>query len=202
MDPQSLVIVFRMVERILGVALGGLLVYFGYRLFLDVRGKRGGTGSGDFSFAGGNKVRLSKVGPGVFFAVFGAGILVFSLFRPVQIETSGQNNPGQSSATAPVSVKFLGAASVPNTDEERARRRQETAIRIAALNKAVAQIPARATAQERKTLEEAVVAAKLALMEPLWDDDWGDLADFRDWLEKGGAVPAGTQPAVDYFQQK
>ena len=202
MDPQSLVIVFRMLERILGVALGGLLIYFAYRLFLDVRGKRTGTGSGDFSFAGGNKIKLTKVGPGIFFALFGTGILVFSLFRPVRIETSGPANPAQSSASAPATVKFLGSASVPDTDEERARRRQETAAYIAALNKAVAQIPAAATAQERKTLEAAVAAAKLALMEPLWADDWGDLADFRDWLEKGGAPPGETQPGVDYFQQK
>jgi hypothetical protein len=36
MDPQSLVITFRMIERILGVLIGGLLIYFGYRLFLSL----------------------------------------------------------------------------------------------------------------------------------------------------------------------
>ena len=29
-----MVIIFRMVERILGVLIGGVLIYFGYRLFL------------------------------------------------------------------------------------------------------------------------------------------------------------------------
>ena len=54
MDPQSLVIVLRMAERILGVLLGGLLIYFAYRLFLNLPSKRGReSGSGDFSFAGG-----------------------------------------------------------------------------------------------------------------------------------------------------
>lgn len=40
MDPQSLVIILRMLERILGVLIGGVLIYFGYRLFLDLRGRR------------------------------------------------------------------------------------------------------------------------------------------------------------------
>jgi hypothetical protein len=48
MDPQSLVIVFRMIERILGVLIGGLLIYFGYRLFLNLPGKRGRDASGDY----------------------------------------------------------------------------------------------------------------------------------------------------------
>src|ERR1700704_3851818 len=89
MDPQSLVIVLRMVERILGVLLGGLLIYFGYRLFLSLPGKRGRDGgTGDFSFAGGNKIKLSKVGPGVFFALFGAGLIVFSITRSVSLSVS------------------------------------------------------------------------------------------------------------------
>jgi hypothetical protein len=36
-----MVIIFRMVERILGVLIGGVLIYFGYRLFLSLAGKRG-----------------------------------------------------------------------------------------------------------------------------------------------------------------
>jgi hypothetical protein len=39
-------------------------------------------------------------------------------------------------------------------------------------------------------------------MEPLWAEDWGDIADFRDWLDKGGNPPARGQAAVDYFQRR
>src|SRR5437867_4333066 len=89
MDPQSMVIAFRMLERILGVLIGAILIYLGYRLFLSLPGKRGRNGgTGDFSFAGGNKVKLSKVGPGVFFALFGAGLIAFSLVRPVRLDVS------------------------------------------------------------------------------------------------------------------
>ena len=202
MDPQSLVIVLRMVERILGVVIGGLLIYFGYRLFLDLRGKRGREGgSGDFTLAGGNKLKLSKVGPGVFFALFGAGLIVYSLTRSVSLTTTGPaaSAAGKESAAGTVAtVKFMGATSVPETDEERVRRRTETQAHIAALNRSLE----RAGAAERAELERAVTQAKVALMEPLWAEDWGDLADFREWLEKRGTPPAGTQAAVEVFQRK
>jgi hypothetical protein len=198
-----MVIIFRMVERILGVLIGGVLIYFGYRLFLSLAGKRGReSGSGAFSFAGGNKIKLSKVGPGVFFALFGAGLIVFSLVKPVSLtispraaKTTSSPKPGVVAATE---FKFVGAVSVPETDEDRARMRGETQDDIIALNRALD----RANASERPQMERAVVRGKVALMEPLWAEDWGELKDFRDWLAKGGTPPDKTQPAVDYFQRK
>jgi hypothetical protein len=202
MDPQSLVIVLRMVERILGVLLGGLLIYFGYRLFLSLPGKRGrDSGTGDFSFAGGNKIKLSKVGPGVFFALFGSGLILFSLTRSVSLTVSPPvtNTPAEKpQVVAAATLKFVGAVSIPATSEDRARLRKEAQRDIAALNRALNG----ASAAERPELERAVTAAKLALMEPLWAEDWGDLADFRDWLDKRGSPPAGVQAAVDFFQRK
>jgi hypothetical protein len=202
MDPQSLVITLRMIERILGVLIGGVLIYFGYRLFLSLPGKRGRDGgTGDFSFAGGNKIKLSKVGPGVFFAIFGAGLIVFSLTRSVSLTASepAANAPAaKSKVLATSTFKFVGAVSVPETDEDRARMRTETQQDIVALNRALND----AKAGERSDLERAVTKSKLALMEPLWAEDWGDIADFREWLDKGGSPPAGAQGAVDFFQRK
>jgi hypothetical protein len=198
-----MVIIFRMVERILGVLIGGVLIYFGYRLFLSLAGKRDGDrGAGEFSFAGGNKIKLSKVGPGVFFALFGAGLIVFSLVKPVSLTVSPRA-PKTTSAPKPGVVaasefKFVGAVSVPETDEDRARLRAETQQDIAALNRALEGTDAAG----RPEFERAVSRAKFALMEPLWAEDWGDIADFRDWLDKGGSPPAKVQPAVDYFQRK
>ena len=191
-----------MFERILGVLIGGLLIYFGYRLFLSLPGKRGRDGgTGDFSFAGGNKIKLSKVGPGVFFAIFGAGLIVFSLTRSVSLTASEPtaNAPAAKPRVVATSTfKFVGAVSVPETDEDRARLRAETQQDIVALNRALDG----AKAAERPELERAATKAKLAVMEPLWAEDWGDIADFREWLDKGGSPPAGVQGAVDFFQRK
>ncbi|HEU0273436.1 MAG TPA: hypothetical protein VFQ83_02790 [Candidatus Udaeobacter sp.] len=199
MDPQSLVIIFRMVERILGVLIGGVLIYCGYRLFLSLASSRGrDRGSGEFSFGGGNKIKLSKVGPGVFFALFGAALIVFSLVKPVSLTISPRSakaTPAPKPGVVAVSeFKFVGAVSVPETDEDRRRMRIETQQDIIALN--------HARDTSHPGLERAVSRAKLALMEPLWADDWGDIADFRDWLDKGGNPPATVQPAVNFFQQE
>jgi len=92
----------------------------------------------------------------------------------------------------------VGAVSVPETDQDRERLRAETQQDILALNRALDG----ADAAGRPGLERAVSRAKFALMEPLWAEDWGDVADFRDWLDKSGSPPATIQPAVDYFQRK
>jgi hypothetical protein len=93
---------------------------------------------------------------------------------------------------------YIGAVSAPETDEDRTRMRAETQEDIIALNRALD----RSNASDRAQVERAVVRAKVALMEPLWAEDWGELKDFRDWLAKGGTPPPKTQPAADYFQRK
>jgi hypothetical protein len=213
MDPQSLTILVGAFQRILSILIGGMLVYFGYRLFLSLPGKRGGDGgSGEFSVGRGSKVKLSKVGPGVFFAIFGAGLIAYSFAKPMKVNIpavqsapgaasapSAQTTPGTATGVLATSgFSYIGAVSAPETDEDRARMRTETQEDIIVLNRALDH----ANASERSQLERAVVKAKVALMEPLWAEDWGELKDFRDWLAKGGSPPDKTQPAADYFQRK
>ena len=211
MDPQSLTILVGAFQRILSILIGGMLIYFGYRLFLSLPGKRGRDGgSGEFSLGGANKVKLSKVGPGVFFAVFGAGLIAYSFAKPMKVNIPGaapsaqtspaaQGAPNAASGVVAASgFSYAGAVSVPQTNEDRARMRNETQQDIIILNRALDG----ANASERPQVERAVVRAKVALMEPLWAEDWGELKDFRDWLAKGGTPPDKTRPAVDYFQRK
>lgn len=211
MDPQSLTILMGAFQRILSILIGGMLIYFGYRLFLSLPGKRGRDGgSGEFSLGGANKVKLSKVGPGVFFAIFGSGLIAYSFAKPMKVNIpaaapNAQSSPRASSApsagtgvVAAAGFSYVGAVSAPETDEDRARMRNETQQDIIILNRALDG----ANASERPQVERAVVRAKVALMEPLWAEDWGELKDFRDWLAKGGTPPDKTQPAVDYFQRK
>lgn len=208
MDPQSLTILVGAFQRILGIFIGGMLVYFGYRLFLSLPGKGSGDGgSGEFSLGRGNKVKLSKVGPGVFFAIFGAGLIAYSFANPmkVNIPAKAATTPTREGASkagtttvAAAGFSYIGAVSAPETDEDRARMRAETEQDIVVLNRTLQD----ANASERPQVERAIVKAKLALMEPLWADDWGELKDFRDWLAKGETPPENIKPAVDYFQRK
>jgi hypothetical protein len=207
MDPQSLTILVGAFQRILSILIGGMLVYFGYRLFLSLPGKRGSDGgSGEFSLGRGSKVKLSKVGPGVFFAIFGAGLIAYSFAKPmkVNIPATAPTTPDAAigskagKTVAATGFSYIGAVSAPETEEDRAHMRTETQEDIIVLNRALD----RANASEQQQVERAVVKAKVALMEPLWAEDWGELKDFRDWLAKGGTPPDKTQPAVDYFQRR
>jgi hypothetical protein len=99
---------------------------------------------------------------------------------------------------AAAGFSYIGAVSAPETEEDRARMRIETQEDIIVLNRALDH----ANVSERPQFERAVVKAKVALMEPLWAEDWGELKDFRDWLAKGATPPDKTQAAVDYFQRK
>jgi hypothetical protein len=170
MDPQSLTILVGAFQRILSILIGGMLIYFGYRLFLSLPGKRGRDGgTGEFSLGGANKVKLSKVGPGVFFAIFGAGLIAYSFAKPMKVNipgappasptTASSPNPSSapSAATGPMATSgfsYVGAVSAPQSDEERARIRTETKEDIIVLNRALD----RANASERPQVERAVVS--------------------------------------------
>ena len=204
MDPQSLTLILGTFQRVLGILLGGLLIYFGYRLFLGSSRKgRRESGAGEFSL-GGSKVSLTKVGPGVFFAIFGAGLIAFTFAHPMTVKvpvpatTKPPGGSGSAGVAASSEFSFVGAVSAPQTAEDRARLRGEAQRDVVALNRALD----RASAAERTELAHAVMQAKVALMEPLWAEDWGDPAEFRDWLDKGGSPPAGVKAAVDFFQRK
>jgi hypothetical protein len=79
--------VLRSIERLL-VVLGGILaVYFGYRLFSVATIRQDAAGklkTSIFEFS------ATKVGPGVFFALFGAWVLYSSLNAPVTIGDNTQ----------------------------------------------------------------------------------------------------------------
>lgn len=85
MDPETL----RMVERILIAVGGGLSIYLGYRLFLAVPTAKAADGT--FEIPGVGTVVLSRVGPGIFFALFGAAILMLGVFRSVEVVKTPSN---------------------------------------------------------------------------------------------------------------
>ena len=87
MSPIEAASLFRGVERILIVGGGLMALYLGYRLFL---GGLNSEQSGEFagkSFS----IKLIKVGPGVFFALFGTCVLMAMTWQNIRIQFSGTN---------------------------------------------------------------------------------------------------------------
>ena len=79
-------ILLRSLERILSVLIGGLSIYLGYRLFLKIPQQT--DSSGKIILPGGISIFLSRVGPGVFFSLFGTLVVGLSLYYQTQIEFS------------------------------------------------------------------------------------------------------------------
>lgn len=67
----------RSFERILDTVIGGISIYLGYRLFLKLPEKT--DSQGKVVLPGNISIYLSRVGPGVFFALFGAAVIALSL---------------------------------------------------------------------------------------------------------------------------
>ena len=93
MDEANILFAGRLAERLLVVFFGGLSLTFGWHLFKIgvVKPQSAELSRKDIVF------RLRKVGPGVFFALFGAAILAVSLDRPLVLSDTTPED-GNSSA--------------------------------------------------------------------------------------------------------
>jgi hypothetical protein len=111
------VIYGRIAERLLIVLFGGLCLFFGYLLFF-----RATQAEGDLEAKSGDKfyLRVRNVAPGVFFALFGAGVLVVSLV--FQIKLPGPGGPVSASLYTSSGVR-LGLPVPNSTDEDEIKRR-------------------------------------------------------------------------------
>jgi len=208
MDSQLLVVVLRGLERFL-VDLGGVLaIYLGYQLFLRMPSRE--RGEGKIELPGGVSIFVSRVGPGVFFSLFGTGVLALSLIHGVsQDETRTVATPAQLAAGEPGSVtesshySAAGAAvaSIDNPPSEAERQGIVQAIRN--LNRAPAALSADLPAAARLDIERAISVSKLRLLQSVWDSEhWGSFAQFRRWADDGenDPPPAAIAEAVRIYR--
>ena len=98
MEYESILAIFRGSERLLIVIFGGISLYLGWNLF-----RRGVTIEQRAEFSKGNfSVTLQKVGPGVFFALFGAAILISAT-----INTFSHTEPSNDGKSTGVNIRYL-----------------------------------------------------------------------------------------------
>lgn len=84
LDPLVLTILSRAIERCLIVVAAVACLCWGYRLFMTVTSNV----SNAYAEGLGYKIRLDGIGPGIFFAIIGAGILINSIINSVSIENT------------------------------------------------------------------------------------------------------------------
>jgi len=166
----------------------------GYRLFLALPQQR--DSSGTIRLPWNVTVMLGRVGPGVFFALFGAAVVGFSLHAAVHIEQGGDSSAGRAAVS-----DYRRFAAAPADSGALASRRLAAQVRVEYLNKLPDLLRGDLSEDERKAAARVLAWAKLAVMEPLWDRDWGDQARFKDWAESDatGPVPPGLEDAAAFF---
>jgi len=194
MDPVTL----RFVERILAVAIGGIAIYLGYQLFLRVPELR--DSQGRVSLPGGITIILSRVGPGIFFALFGAAVVAYALHEAVSF-TRETSVPATDQQTVGTRVEIFGGfgptAARGGGDALDARRLR--ARRDVEFLNGLPRLLKHDLSDEQL---QSVDRLKLAVMASLWAKDWGAYPRFKEWTE-GDAhapVPKGLEAAADYFR--
>lgn len=187
-DPVTL----RALERILSVLVGALCVYLGYRLFLHIPEQR--EGQGKIEFPGGVSVFVARVGPGVFFALFGAMIVGLSLTKGIAVSRPGGGEQQVYAGLSPGS-----AGSIPR---DLAQERPLVELGVEFLNTLPSLLVKDLGEAERREVGTRRREIKLLLMERVWGPDWGNLEAFRLWVEAGAAdpVPAPLSAPARFFR--
>ena len=195
-------LIFYAVERILAVAIGGLSIVLGYRLFLQVPIRA--DSSGEFKLPWNISLGLTRVGPGAFFALFGAAVVGYSLHGSVRVsEGPAAVNEGAAARNPAVSRAVEATGATQSTDgPSLAAQRLNGKGQIRFLNQLGAMARNDLSAEDQRALNARPAEIKVELMRPLWSADWGDLTKFIDWAEGGasGSPPAGSEAAADYFR--
>jgi hypothetical protein len=193
MDPSLVAISAHSFERIIAVLLGGLGIYYGFRLFLVVPFETRSDGKIQLP---GVSVVMAKAGPGLFFAAFGAIVVITSLMRPIKVGADG-------------SYQGVTEAVMPKTEEQHSGLQANTAISeqdLARVRLAIQTLNCmqRSSAVGSKTLpaqdgDHAVRDAKLALMQTVWSSStFGDFETFKLWAV--GRRPSTSSPAKAIFE--
>jgi hypothetical protein len=185
---------WRAAERLIALFIGAISIYFGYLLFTSLREFKS-DGEGKVELPGGVSIYVSRVGPGIFFALFGTAIVAFSILNPAKV-----NNPPAAEATPAAdnfSASYVGAQSNSEVfDAERGRtlRDLDTLKQLdTALASASNGQPMLSDADLNR-LRIALPHVRQMLMLSVWDGEkWGDQQDFLDWVHNGDpASPPAT----------
>lgn len=181
----------RMVERLIDVMIGGGCVYLGYRLFITMPEKS--DSEGKIVLPGGVSIWLSRVGPGIFFALFGV-VLVGMSFKNAVETTSESRVPATSSAPTEITlVKHQARAMGGSSDEDGLMAQQ----RLIEARKYLTELNGKWPRALRSDLpqdqmDNLILArdfAKRQILHAVWKSSWGNFEAFEQWLREGAMMP-------------
>lgn len=186
------------VIRVVAFAVAGLLAYFGYKLFFAVPNK---SESGGKIETPGLTITLSRIAPGTFFAICGAGIVIASFIYPMEIKGLAAGGGVIGSVGGISQSQTSGTGDTPSPPPPPLTESATEAQR-SHFSKAIQQLNClRMKNQLAESELNAIDQARVALMARLWMKEWGDFQAFETWaLERRGNEPVTR--VKDLFTQE
>lgn len=188
------VTIARAAERLMLVLAGMLAIWLGYRLFAQM--PAADKSEGQLKLPGGVSIHLSRTGPGLFFALFGAAIIGYSVTRPFELTIPAEiaaTRPGTAEIASGRSIQLTGFGAAPSSPIVAAAVGPDTETILARLNFYFEAQSQHLDRLAREEWAQALRRAKLALMLQHWQAGWGDRDVFVAWVETG----AETGPPLE-----
>jgi hypothetical protein len=201
MDPLLSGLVVRFLERITAVLIGGMALYLGFRLFREVPEHR--DSSGNLVLPWDISIKLTRVGPGVLFALFGIAAVSLALFRPLEIQPQASAKTDDPKGAG----RLIYGSATPANRDARSDGRKLLQKHFAVLNTIPSQLRPDIAKQDADNINVNLREIKLKLMRPVWgdaDEDFGDYEVFEHWVRNGESPPPppGMKEAVAFFNHK
>ncbi len=199
------VVLTRATERILLVMVGALAIYLGYSLFRQIPNANKGAhlGEGKIELPGGVSIFLTRIGPGVFFALFGIAVIGYSVTKPVQLNFPAVSTTVAGGASG--GATYSGAAQrdlmpSPPRSSSIPMAGPEPELVVAKLNGFYLEAQKRLSTPQALELADAIRAAKFAVMLGRWKPEWGDRARFEGWVREHGDKDPPREIVEDAFR--
>lgn len=198
MESDLLVIKKRGNERILALGVAGISIVLGFLLFL-VAPELPANSAAEYE---GVKMKfiLSNIAPGVFFALFGAVITVYSIITQAKINGNVMMEADNKTFTTQ-NIQFLQKESKHPDENKNLRGIYQQDFRT--YSRIIQKIDSDEEISNDLKLdfESTLNNTKKTLMRSVWDEKWGEFSDFDNWLKMGcpEPVPDKISEAANFF---
>jgi len=186
MQPRDAFFLTRATDHIVIDLIGAFVVWLGYRLFRDMPLRR--EGESKITLPGGVSILLSRVGPGIFFALFGTAMIGYTASHQVTLEDT-DTATGQVHKT---SGAFEGALPAAEPTVPQSALPVDEVVKLLA---EIARVNDASGKPERFVRETALREARARLMLQSWNPAWGDKDAFASWIFDAAGMPPAPKKA-------
>jgi hypothetical protein len=148
-------------------------------------------------------IMMTRVGPGIFFALFGVITVSTALIMPLQMGTPAA---GASKKVVPLGITYSYMGGSGSDDAaERADARALLRKEIAVLNTIPRLLRPELPQQDQDSVRRTLGNVKLALIRSVWgtrEEGFGDFSQFEEWVnaQEADSPPEGMTGALELYR--